>query len=308
MEDTHVALIGAAVAEAAATTGGAIRPITELNLAAWQNIVPFRDGWGIPTTNLIRAYVRWHRSVPPATAITANVSTFAVLERVVEGTDHRAPISHDSYECYKEWLLTVHGTATSNGAIVRIPALATWASIVHSEFPLDQSIAEVDTMLTHPSELCLEASKVYARALTLLLMKVDPETVVDVLTDFVAETIQSEEVRRWFLEDSARPAEDIHCTEDPGHVRHAFVLAMYFLRNLDISYEEAIQITLEKRGDVAANAAVVGALVACYQPVPAFAVEELAAVNSSSGRPKEYLAAALIDKSIYKYIANEYRW
>lgn len=307
MDDTHVAMIGAAVAEAA--TGLAATTITELNLAAWQNIVPFRDGWGIPTTNLIRAYVRWHRSVPPATAISANVGTFAVLERVIEDTDHRAPISHDSYECYKEWLLTVHRTATSNGALVRIPALATWASIVQSEFPLDQSIAEADTMLTHPSELCLDASKVYARALTLLLMKVEPETVLDVVTDFVAETIQSEEVRRWFLEDSARAPEDIHCTEDPGHVRHAFVLAMYFLRNTDISYEEAISYTLQKGGDVAANAAVVGALVACYQPVPAFAVAELATVGAAaSTRPKEYLAAALIDKSIYKFIANEYRW
>jgi hypothetical protein len=53
-----------------------------------------------------------------------------------------------------------------------------------------------------------------------------------------------------------------------GHVRHAFVAALWFLRRPEIVYEEAIHRTLMRGGDTDTNAAIVGGLVACYQDVP----------------------------------------
>jgi ADP-ribosylglycohydrolase len=45
---------------------------------------------------------------------------------------------------------------------------------------------------------------------------------------------------------------------------------MHFLRNSKIGYEEAIRTTLLKGGDSDTNACIVGGLVACYHPIPAY--------------------------------------
>jgi ADP-ribosylglycohydrolase len=300
--DPHVAMIGAFVAEAAVSPN---RQITELNLAAWQNIVPHRDGHGIPTTNLIRGYVELAR-LRHCGPDPVNTAAFAAADAAVARPDVRDGLNYDAFQAFNTYLAANHATVTTNGALIRAPAIATWASVVPSQFLFDEDIAAADAEFTHPSQVCVEANKIYVKALTHLLMHVDPEMVLDILTEYVADNIESEDVRRWFTEDSARPLEFLDCGDDPSHVRHAFTLAMHFLRHSDISYEEAIQLTIAKGGDIVANAAVVGALVACYQPVPEEAVADLATAASNS--PQQYSASSILDRSLYTYIRNGYQW
>jgi ADP-ribosylglycohydrolase len=300
--DPHAALIGAFVAEAAVSPS---REITALNLAAWQNIFPYRDGHGIPTTNLIRGYVELSRACGGHFTDPVNTAAFAAADAAVARPNPRDPLDYPAFDAFKDYLAANHGGAASNGALIRAPALATWASIVPSQFPFDTSIAAADAEFTHPSEICVEANKIYVKALTHLLMQVDPEMVLDIVSEYVADEIQSEDVRRWFFEESAQPLEFIDCGDDPSHVRHAFTLAMHFLRQPDISFEEAIQMTIAKGGDLVANTAVVGALVAAYQPVPEEAIADLAA---SGGQLQQYCASSILDKSLYSYIRNGFSW
>lgn len=300
--DPHAALIGAFVAEAAVSPS---REITALNLAAWQNIVPYRDGHGIPTTNLIRGYVELSRACGTPFTDPVNTAAFAAADAAVARPNVRDPLDYPAFQAFKDYLAANHASTTTNGALIRAPALATWASIVPSQFLFDEAIAAADAEFTHPSQVCVEVNKVYVKALTHLLMQVDPEMVLDIVSDYVAEDIESEEVRRWFLEDSAMAIEFIDCSDDPSHVRHAFTLTMHFLRHSDISYEEAIHLTIAKGGDIAANAAVVGALVAAYHPVPEEAVADLAA---AAGPLQQYCASSLLDKSLYAYVRNNYSW
>ena len=59
-------------------------------------------------------------------------------------------------------------------------------------------------------------------------------------------------------------------TKQIGHVRWGFVMAIYFLRNPHISFEESIKITLMKGGDTDTNAAIVGGIVGAYQKIPEY--------------------------------------
>jgi ADP-ribosylglycohydrolase len=74
-------------------------------------------------------------------------------------------------------------------------------------------------------------------------------------------------VKQWFFTDSL-DITTMDCERTMGHVRWAFTLAIYFLRNPHISYQDAICTTLMKGGDTDTNACIVGGLVACYQAIP----------------------------------------
>ncbi|KAG6945747.1 hypothetical protein JG687_00017101 [Phytophthora cactorum] len=72
-------------------------------------------------------------------------------------------------------------------------------------------------------------------------------------------------VRTCFLEESL-DISSLVCTRKVGHVRWAFVLATYFLRQNE-SYKRAIQQTLLKGGDTDTNAAIIGGLIGALHGV-----------------------------------------
>jgi hypothetical protein len=69
---------------------------------------------------------------------------------------------------------------------------------------------------------------------------------------------------------------------------------MYFLRHPEISYEEAIKITLMKGGDTDTNAAIVGGLVGSYQSIPEYMIRPVLDFDCTADgfkhhkRPAEY--------------------
>jgi ADP-ribosylglycohydrolase len=128
-------------------------------------------------------------------------------------------------------------------------------------------IAEEDARLSHPSVVCREVNKIYVLALVSLLTGFSTNHTLNILSNYIEHFITSSKVREWFYELSLN-IDDLNCQVNAGHVKYAFVLAMYFLRNPDISYEDAIYKTLLKGGDTDTNACIVGGLVACYQPIP----------------------------------------
>ena len=89
---------------------------------------------------------------------------------------------------------------------------------------------------------------------------------------FIEMNTFSEKVRRWYFEESLDISKMV-CTVQAGHVRWGFVLAFYFLRHPEISYEEAIKITLLKGGDTDTNAAIVGGLVGAYHNIPEYMLQ-----------------------------------
>jgi hypothetical protein len=124
--------------------------------------------------------------------------------------------------------------------------------------------AEEDARLSHPGRVTRDANAVYTYAMTLLLLGCSPAETVE-RVEIMARK-RCAEVQRWVEESKKEDLSDARVLI--GHVRHAFVAALWFLRRSEIGYEEAIHRILMRGGDTDTNAAIVGGLVACYQDVP----------------------------------------
>lgn len=186
----------------------------------------------------------------------------------------------------------INAFSEANGALMRVTGLIPWGL----QRPLREvlNLAELDARLSHPNQVCVEVNKIYVYALYCLYRGYESRgKVIEELDRFVAsQEIRSEVVKYWYFVESL----DIsghNCWEQCGHVRHAFVLAMYFLRHPEISYKDAIYMTLLKGGDTDTNAAIVGGLVGSYNQIPLEMLKPVLEFDSKRGgrchlRPDEY--------------------
>lgn len=251
---------------------GQITDDGELTLACWSAIHLSNPVHGIPRTNMIRAYADWYKSEPFDCGYTCG---YAFSEAVGLVRSSQQSVSFDTEQLY-QFIQTIkedNMESEANGAMMRATALATWMAC-HPNMTITHCIehAKADAELSHPSEVCCETNQIYMLAVCMLLRGEDPVTTLRYVSDYVEEQIQNEAVKEWFFRDSLDISE-LNCERSIGHVRWAFTLAMYFLRNPHITYEEAICITLMKGGDTDTNACIVGGLVACYQPIPEYMLQ-----------------------------------
>jgi ADP-ribosylglycohydrolase len=245
---------------------GQITDDGELTLALW-SVLKERDTiYGFPLEAMAKAYAAWYASFPFDIGRTCSLA-FDLLHEWV----------HDEKKELTYVLRSIHEMSRlseANGALMRVTPIATWwvshplrmygGVCVEQTAQFAAASAEEDARLSHPGRATRDANAVYTYAMTLLLLGCSPVETVDRVEVMVRK--RCAEVQRW-VEESKR-----ECLSDArvliGHVRHAFVAALWFLRRPEIGYEEAIHRTLMRGGDTDTNAAIVGGLVACYQDVP----------------------------------------
>jgi ADP-ribosyl-[dinitrogen reductase] hydrolase len=234
---------------------------------------------------IAKAYAEWYNSFPFDIGFTCS-KAFEILSNYFEKGES-TEIEERTFkdECMRAIGQQNHGSE-ANGALMRITGMLPWALGQPLEKVLD--LAKFDTQLSHPNPHCIETSKIYIYALFLLyrsgLSHQEIIKEVDVFVD--SNAVLSQAVKQWYFKDSI-DITDYSCKENIGHVKHAFVLAMYFLRHPEISFQEAIRLTLLKGGDTDTNAAIVGGLVAAYQPIPeelSRPVIEFSALKISRGK------------------------
>jgi ADP-ribosyl-[dinitrogen reductase] hydrolase len=292
---------------------GQITDDGELTLAAWQHIHRFADGYGIPVTNLIRGYVEWFRSNPFDMGRTCSIA-FGQLSKLVPRPPYGNPINSEfrkeALDNIKKW----NNDSEANGALMRATALATWAVLCNINNPeiaqlgLVSNIAQEDAKLSHPNEVCVEVNKIYTEALFILLNDISPEVTLIIMETYVKNEIKSEKVKKWFFEESLN-IDNLDCSINCGHVRYGFVMAIYFLRNPHITYEESIYQTLLKGGDTDTNACIVGGLVACYQKIPEYMlmpVIEFDCTKEGEIRPGNYSVKNMFNGKLSDYIYKYY--
>lgn len=246
---------------------GQITDDGELTLAVWSAIHKWDSEVGIPRTNMFRAYAEWYQSRPFDCGHTCGYAFSEALDVVQSSRGSHSLNSERFYQCDQN-VKEQNAQSEANGALMRATALATWiATQPNTPIPHCIGLAEVDVELSHPSEVCREVNQIYALAICMMLRGETPQTTLRYISDYVEEHVKNDRVNQWFFTDSLIITE-MDCETNIGHVRWAFTLAMYFLRNPHISYEEAICTTLMKGGDTDTNACIVGGIVACYQPIP----------------------------------------
>lgn len=246
---------------------GQITDDGELTLALW-SVLKERDTiYGFPLEAMAKAYAAWYASFPFDIGRTCSLAFDLLHEWVEDDTKELTYVLRSIHEMSR--------LSEANGALMRVTPIATWwvshplrmygGVCVEQTAQFAAASAEEDARLSHPGRATRDANAVYTYAMTLLLLGCSPVETVDRVEVMVRK--RCAEVQRW-VEESKREWGVSDARVLIGHVRHAFVAALWFLRHPEIGYEEAIHRILMRGGDTDTNAAIVGGLVACYQDVP----------------------------------------
>lgn len=263
---------------------GQITDDGELTLTLWQAIKNSNPTDGLPERNLIKAYGNWEQSYPFDIGQTSSLA-FGIAS---EYTDN---ISENDIFIIKKRVYSLNKHSEANGALMRASAIATWVA-QHTDIPAEvgADFAIEDASLSHPSLACKEANAIYVYTIINLLRGVSVTKVLEYTDDFIKMNNFSDKVKQWYYTESVDiTAHDMK--KQCGWVRWGFVLAFYFLRHPDISYEQAIKITLMKGGDTDTNSAIVGGMVGAYHIIPNYMLSpvlEFDCTKDGITRPSEY--------------------
>jgi ADP-ribosyl-[dinitrogen reductase] hydrolase len=271
---------------------GQITDDGELTLAlfsALKSSIPSKENF--PVYEIIKAYVAWLDSRP-----------FDIGNTCYQACLEASKLIKGETQSVDEFLTNVrarNGPSEANGALMRATAIASWvAPVADVGADVAAIMARVDAQLSHPNVVCQDCNAVYVYACVQLLRGMSPADVWTKVGKYAIENVQNTNVLRWLFNDS-QDITRLEVHKQAGHVRWAFTLAMHFLQNPAIDFKEALTITLLKGGDTDTNAAIVGGLVGCYQPLLPTMVT--AALACAPDRPAIYIPstyAEILKKSV----------
>lgn len=242
---------------------GQITDDGELTLTLWQSLNSFETSHILPILTLMKGYKDWYESCPFDMGRTCGLA-FETFYDFFRGQH-----IHTLQDC-KDIIKKINGDSEANGALMRATAIATWITRNPTvDIKIGVECAKEDARLSHPSIVCQEVNAIYVFAIINLLQGKSPKETIELLDNFIDTEITEEKVKYWYFQESL-DISAMDATKQIGHVRWGFVMAIYFLRNPEINYEEAIKITLMKGGDTDTNAAIVGGMVGAYQEIPEY--------------------------------------
>lgn len=270
---------------------GQITDDGELTLTLWKSLslCSPQSTMDEITVSLMKGYANWYGSIPFDIGFTCGMAFETYANLFSEHESYRDEGIETVEDAIKE-VERINDTSEANGALMRATALAVWISMNHISLEKGLECAKLDARLSHPNIVCQEANAVYVFAIVHLLQGKSVNEVLFLTTEYVLREVTSPKVKDWFMTESLN-IQEMKCGELCGHVRWAFVLAFYFLRNPTISYEDAIHITLQKGGDTDTNAAIVGGMVGAYQPIPEYMLQPVLQFDCTLKkriRPSEY--------------------
>lgn len=249
---------------------GQITDDGELTLTLWNSLKDVHVNDGFPAINVISSYRDWYESIPFDIGRTCSLA-FDFNE---ECSNQQELLQH------KKRVYNFNSLSESNGALMRATAIATWFAKSDLEAYIGAQYAMEDAILSHPSSVCQEVNAIYVFTLINLLRGVSQKDAIQYTDEFINLNDFSDKVKEWYFTESI-DITHMNATVNIGHCRWGFVLAFYFLRHPDISYEDAISVTLMKGGDTDTNAAIVGGMVATYQDIPKYMLNPVLYFDSS---------------------------
>jgi ADP-ribosylglycohydrolase len=242
-----------------------------------------------------RAYSAWFRSYPFDCGGTCG-RAFGFLSDATPAESMRANA------------LKYSTLSEANGALMRAtPIAARFHRLPPHEIG---DIARADARMSHPSQACQDVNAMYCVAVAHLINH--PRDAEGALAAAQLEAARCGDTARGWLEATqGLELGDVQCGPSIGHVKHAFTLAMLFLRQCAQhasagaafssrelragGFEEAIKRTLLKGGDTDTNAAIVGGLMGAlygYDGIPSamrdpvLAFDPVMAMGARVGHPR----------------------
>lgn len=231
------------------TAPGQVTNVSELAIHLLRGLLGRKPNDGFPADPIAREYITWIKSSPFEIGTTSSHAFGSAKDAAGMRKDAQ---KHSS-------------KSQANGALTRVAPLAIWGHASLTPTQLIQ-MARQEAALSHPHQVCQDASAVYCNALAALLSS--PIDILDVAARSAA-CIRSVEgvigemhadVQQWLMDSAALPLAAMDATNSAGHVKHAFTLAFHFLRCCS-SFEVAMIETCRKLGSTDSNCSAVGAMM-----------------------------------------------
>ncbi|MEW5314729.1 MAG: hypothetical protein WDW38_006201 [Sanguina aurantia] len=249
---------------------GQLTDDSELAISLLRGLVGVRPQDGFPAEAVARKYNTWMDADYP-------FDVGGTCRAAFSNASCAADMCNNALANQAEYVARWNSGAAANGGLMRIAPLAIWAHARTTNAELI-ALAKQDALLSHPSEVCQDANAVYCVAIAALLKsgraggsstQERAATAIRAVDSVIG--VMDEVIQRWYRDSSTLTLGEIVVTHLIGHLKHAFLLAFYFLRR-GTAYDVAIVETCRKLGDSDTNAAIVGAL--------------LGALHGSSGIPQ----------------------
>lgn len=238
---------------------GQITDDGELTICLY-NTLTSASGNQIPLDEIAKSYISWFNSRPFDYGMTC-AKAFGMMTSYAGYNGDTIGI--DMIRNSKK----VNITSEANGALMRISPIALWGvKMGHTDNEI-ASNAKLDAMLSHPSEVCQDVNAIYCVALANIIKhKHNYTNMLSELDKFIMSNSFNTKVLEWYSEaknmQSLDSLKSINCRINIGHVKYAFIMAMFFVhKGNNITYEDGIRQVLMNGGDTDTNAAICGAIL-----------------------------------------------
>lgn len=157
------------------------------------------------------------------------------------------------------------------------------------------NIAINDCKLTHNNEIVCEITGIYCVLLKeLIINDKSRREIIEIIYNY----IKSDKIKIWF--NDSKSLDNINCNNNIKHIKHSFMLCIYFLYNYNkYTFEDMIKTIIIKGGDINTNCKIVGNMYGCirgFSDIPHYMF--LPVINNENNRPKKYIPKFMLRKII----------
>lgn len=242
------------------TTGipeGQITDDSEMELALLQGLIKGKKHDYFPIEQIAEEYINWYKSKPFDMGSTTKYSMINA-----ENADDMAnnALNHNK-------------NSQSNGSLMRCFPIAAFCINKSDEIILE--VSSIDASLTHPSETIQLITGIYCCVLARILshkLKYPEELIngnelIHTIKDIMLQKEMNDPIILLWINEACvlKDLSNYDAIKSEGHVKHAFIFFIYFLKNIaNYTYETAIMEVLKCGGDTDTNAKIVGNLFGAY--------------------------------------------
>lgn len=229
---------------------GQITDDSEMEIALLSALIEGQKEEYFPLEIIANKYIEWYNTMP---FDIGQATTFALLD-----ADNATDMLSNAYE---------HNMETeSNGSLMRCVPIGVFG--INKEPEVVMKIAMLESELTHPNKIVGEITGIYCIIISRILHSKLNKKIINIneIFNIISGLITEKQVLEWFkIGYELTNLERYDSTINEGHVKHAFIFVIYFLRNIDnYSYITAISEVIKHGGDTDTNAKIVGNLFGAY--------------------------------------------
>lgn len=270
---------------------GQVTDDSEMEMALLHAIIENGKDEYFPLDIIAKKYIEWYHSKP---FDIGNTTQNALLN----ATDEITMMQNASdYNIKSE----------SNGSLMRCAGLAICCWYRSSEIIF--SVTEMEASLTHLSPVIHQITGIYCNLIATMLRNHIlglPQNKPELLKSIITYATNAK-VKTWVTEGLTLVSLDTYdAIKNCGHVKHVFVMIVYFLNNIEkYTYEKAILETLMCGGDTDTNAKIIGNLFGAYYTscVPDYMLEPVLQFDCTQvkeellhfKRPQQYSVKRMIE-------------